>query len=82
MGKSELRAPPKTYFPINEVIKEVATSLQVFDKLDEYVNDESPVTTACLLTGYSGTGKSTLLANWYIRFKTSCYVYKLMSTLA
>lgn len=49
---------------------------QVYDRLKEYMKEESPVP-PLLLTGHPGLGKSTLLAKWYINTLTlktvSCF---------
>lgn len=41
-------------------------SLQIFEKLDNYVTDESFDIRVFILTTPPGRGKSTLLAHWLI----------------
>lgn len=37
----------------------------MYENLNTYIKEESPIKSACLLTGLPGIGKSTILANWY-----------------
>lgn len=61
---SVVSAITESYIYFKQVSKILC--LQVFDRLDEYIIEDSPVKGVCLVFGASGSGKSTTIANWYV----------------